>query len=236
MVENPHKIRTVVFDLDDTLYPEREYVRSGYRAVEAFLRARRGVELPLADWLWGRFCSGRTSGAFDAMNEHFRLGLTREDLLDLVDEYRGHAPSIQPYPDVPGLLDQLGARYRLGLLSDGYLPAQRLKLEALGLGSRFEAIVFTEEIGRDAWKPSPTGFERIREMLDVPHDACAYVSDNPAKDFLAPNALGWLTVQFHRPQQVHAHKPPPPGGAPKAAVETAEQLMRELARRDAAEI
>ena len=67
-------------------------------------------------------------------------------------------------------------------------------------------------MGRQCWKPSPAGFEAIRANLDVPHEACAYVGDNPSKDFLAPNGLGWRTVRLACEGQVHADLPAPPGG------------------------
>ena len=227
----PENISAVVFDLDDTLYPEREYIRSGYRAVARLVRDKLACDHPLEDWLWRRFCLGRANGALDAMNEHFALGLAGEDIRRLVEEYRRHTPTIQPYADVPQLLETLAGSCRLGMLSDGFLPAQRLKLEALKLGDVFEAVVFTEEMGRDKWKPSPDGFVRLAELLDTPHEACAYVADNPAKDFLAPNALGWLSVQFLRDGQVHAHNPAPPGGKPQKIVRSAEQLLEALRRR-----
>ena len=54
------------------------------------------------------------------------------------------------------------------------------------------------------------------------------LSDNPAKDFVAPNALGWRTIQFRRSGQVHAGNPVAPGGAPQTIVRDDEQLWRAL--------
>lgn len=206
-------VRAVVFDLDDTLYPERDYVRSGYGAVAEHLRRRLGRQDPFEDWLWRRFRSGRSGGAFDALNEHFALGLSDADIADLVNVYRRHRPAIQPRPGAVEVLAGLRQRCPLGLLSDGYLPAQRLKLEALGLAGLFRAVVFTEEMGRECWKPSAAGYEAVRAQLGVPNEACAYVADNPAKDFLAPNRLGWRTVRLLCEGQVHADEPAPEGGA-----------------------
>ena len=217
-------IQAVVFDLDDTLYAERLYVRSGYRAVAARLRERLGRRDAFDEWLWQRFCSGRSDGAFDAMNAEFALGLARPQIAELVGVYREHDPDIHPRPGTAETLRRLRRRWRLALLSDGFLPAQRLKLRALGLADLFDAVVFTEEIGRDCWKPSPAGFEAVRAGLDVPHDACAYVGDNPAKDFVAPNALGWYTVHLRCEGQVHAHKPAPAGGEPHVTIADLAEL------------
>ena len=83
-------------------------------------------------------------------------------------------------------------------------------------------------MGRDFWKPSPRGFEKIGELLDVPHERCAYVGDNPAKDFVAPNALGWRTVQYVRAGQVHGENPPPEGGEPQVIVHLPGELWEAL--------
>ncbi len=212
------QIRAVVFDLDDTLFPERDYVLSGYRAVADHLRGLLGRDEPFEHWLRSRFLRGESDSAFDALNEHFKLGLDGEHIEEMVAIYRSHRPDIDHYPGAAEMLARFRPRYRLGLLSDGYMPAQRLKLSAISLERFFDSVVFTEEIGRGAWKPSEAGFELIQEQLDVPHHACAYVADNPAKDFVAPNRLGWRTVQFLRPGQIHAHKPAPDGGRPRNVV------------------
>ncbi len=224
-------IRAVVFDLDDTLYAERHYVRSGYRAVGKHLRWTLGCEnltggsVTAEDWLWDRFCRGEAAGAFDALNEMFDLGLASNDIKQLVRVYRSHHPDICAIDGTVEALEHLAGQYRLGLLSDGFLPAQQLKLDALGLGDLFAAVVFTEDLGREFWKPSPAGFEAVAGQLGVPHDTCAYVGDNPSKDFVAPNALGWLTVQMVRPDQVHAHKPAPVGGEAQQVVESWDDLI-----------
>jgi len=218
-------IRAVVFDLDDTLYRERDYVLSGFRAVGRFL----GRPGQLWAWMWRRFLAGRRTEMFDALSERFGLGLGPEGIRRLVEVYRTHRPTIRPCRGVVGLLRTLRRRrLRCGLLSDGYLPAQRLKLSALGIEGCFDAILFTEALGREAWKPSPRGFEAIRRRLQTPPHACAYVADNPAKDFLAPNQLGWLTVQWRRPNQLHADNPPPAGGEPQKIVRTGPELLRLL--------
>ena len=226
-VDSP-AIQAVVFDLDDTLYLERDYVRSGYRAVARHLARSLGRTDPLDDWLWDRFRSGRSAGALDAMNEAFGLGLSAGQIADLVGVYREHVPDIHPCPGVPELLADLDRSRRLALLTDGFLPAQKLKLQALGLARRFEAVVFTEELGRACWKPSPAGFQAVRDRLDVPHEACAYVADNPAKDFIAPNRLGWRTVQLRWPGQVHADNPPAPGGQPQIVAARLDDVTHAL--------
>ena len=221
-------IRAVVFDIDDTLYLERDYVRSGYRAVADALRARLGVDEPFDRWLWRRFRSGRAGGAFDAVSQQFGLDLSADQIRELVTVYREHRPDIRADQEVVSVLQELRGRFDLGVLSDGFLPAQRLKLEALRLGGFFQAVVFTEQLGREFWKPSAAGYTAVAEALAVTHESCAYVGDNPVKDFIAPNRLGWLTIRLRRAGQVYADVEPPPGGAPTVTVTSWPAILSTL--------
>jgi putative hydrolase of the HAD superfamily len=218
-------IQAIVFDLDDTLYPEREYVRSGYAAVADYLRKTRHHNEAFEDWLWDRFTQGKTDEAFDALNEHFSLNLEKADILELVRVYREHYPKISPFSDIPPFLEELKKRVKLGLISDGFLPAQQWKLDVLGLENQFDAVIFTESLGREYWKPSPVAFENMVQLLGVPHSACVYIADNLTKDFVAPNQLGWETVHFLRPHQVHANDEAAQDGQPKYMVRSAEELL-----------
>ena len=217
-------IQAVIFDLDDTLYCERDYVRSGYSAVAEYLRETLNRPEQFQDWLWERFLTGESANALDAMNEHFSLGLDGDRISRLVEVYRSHRPAIRPRKGVAALLASLGRKYKLGLLSDGFMPAQRLKLDAIGMEEFLDGVVFTEELGRHAWKPSPAGFEEIRRLLDVPHAGCAYIGDNLSKDFVAPNQLGWLSIQLLMDDQVHSAKPIPPGGQPQIIVHSLDDI------------
>jgi putative hydrolase of the HAD superfamily len=218
-------LQAVVFDLDDTLYLERDFVRSGYRAVDEHLRDTLQRYEPFEDWLWRRFLAGQARNAFDALDEHFRLNLSEATIATLIDVYRFHEPAIQPCPGVTDLLRRLGSQVRLGLISDGPPRMQRNKLHALGLIETFGEIVLTGELGPEAGKPSPKAFLKIQGRFDVPHDACCYVADNPAKDFLTPNQLGWTSIRYFRDGQVYATTPAPPGGEPQVTVRTDSELL-----------
>jgi putative hydrolase of the HAD superfamily len=127
----------------------------------------------------------------------------------LVEAYRGHEPALRPFPGVPALLDSLRRRARLGLVSDGHLAVQRRKLAALGLAGHFDAIVFSDAWGREAWKPSTRPFEIVTALLAVPGRAAVYVGDNPTKDFLGARRAGLATIWLRRPDGEYAGRTPP---------------------------
>ncbi len=231
MPVRPSRIQAVVFDLDDTLFLERNYVRSGFAAVGEYLRNQTGRRVTFEQWMWRRFVSGRREGMFNALSKRFDLGLTSEDIRRLIEVYRCHRPGIRPCRGVEAVLASLRRRrLKLGLISDGFLPAQPLKLQAIGLEKYFHKVIFTEQMGPDAWKPSPRAFESIRRTLRIPHAGCVYVADNPSKDFLAPNRLGWLTIQWRRAGQVHSGNPAPQGGRPQRIIRSGPELLRLVAR------
>jgi putative hydrolase of the HAD superfamily len=207
-------ITTVVFDLDDTLYDEVDYCRSGFRAVSRFLAKVSAISCSddVFACLWRHFENGNRRETFNAALQELGMPYDGPFIAQLVEVYRCHRPDITLPPESRAVLDELQRDYPLALLTDGFLPAQRLKVQALGIERYFRTIVYTEELGRRFWKPSPIGFERLIERLEVPAEQMAYVADNEAKDFIAPNQLGMFTVQVRRPACLH-----PPGGCPSNA-------------------
>jgi len=198
-------ITTVIFDLDDTLYDELDYCKSGFGAVSLFLASL--PDKPSAerifDALWEQFSGGNRTRTFNlALAE---LGTADDDKLiaELLKVYRSHTPQITLPQDSADVLEQIGSRYTLALLTDGFLPAQQLKVQALGIEKYFKSIVYTEQLGPDCWKPSPEGFEKIMRDLNAKPKTTACVADNEKKDFLAPNKLGCTTVQLIRPARIH---------------------------------
>lgn len=219
-------ITAVTFDLDDTLYDEVEYCRSGFASVAEFL-----ANLPdypsaqrIFSCLWQRFASGNRAKTFNAALDE--LGLAYDDKLiqDMVEVYRNHVPKISLPADSRDVLCRLRGKYKLALLTDGFLPAQQLKVRALGLKKYFQCIIYTEELGRECWKPSPAGFEKLIETLKVRPESIAYVADNEKKDFIAPNQLGFLTIQLIRPARIHTDSAQEPAAAAQYVIHRISEL------------
>lgn len=199
----------IVFDMDDTLYPEADFVRSAHRAVAE--RVWQDLSIDIEPELRRRFNSGQRGDLMSAALATLGASIPNDYVSRvLVPTYREHVPTILPYVETVAVLEELRKRgHRLALLSDGWAAVQRRKLLALGLADFFEAIVFTDEISPGAWKPSPIGFQRILSDLGVRGDQAAYVSDNPLKDFAGPNSLGMHTVRILRPGTEHVDALPP---------------------------
>ncbi|MBU4606658.1 MAG: HAD family hydrolase [Proteobacteria bacterium] len=198
----------VLFDLDDTLYLERDFVLGGFRAVAAWLAGECGQDPEeLNSLLAGWFEQGVRGNTFNMLLQ--RLSLRREGLLEqLVGLYREHEPRISPSPEVPVLLAGLEKKCALGLVSDGYSRTQRRKLKALGLADRFRAMVISDELPDKARKPSPRPFWAALEGLGVAPENAVYVADNPEKDFVGARRAGLASVRVRRPQGIYSHLEP----------------------------
>jgi putative hydrolase of the HAD superfamily len=222
-------IKAVIFDIDDTLYPERQFVFSGMRAVAAWAEA--SLALPADDSyveLCGLFCGGARGNTFDLWLKQHAIEPAKW-VPAMVQVYREHSPRISPFSGTARLLQELSQQYRLGLVSDGDAAMQRRKLAALGLKQYFCAAVFSPDLGPDARKPSPLPFERILHELDLPAGSAVYVADNPAKDFRAPRQLGMTAIRIRHPQGLHSHlEPCSPADAPHCTIVAIADLSKEI--------
>lgn len=181
----------IVFDLDDTLYKERDYVMSGYRAVARAMAHKFGFD-PRAI-LRVMLDPARGQRPFESLNEWLNRG-------DLIDEmtrvYDTHTPDITlPIVSLDALSGLKKQRIRMGLITDGDGYRQRAKIKALGLEHFFEpgAVLISGETGSD--KFAAETFERMSERYPD-EKSMVYVGDNVNKDFYWPNKLGWQTVML----------------------------------------
>jgi putative hydrolase of the HAD superfamily len=113
---------------------------------------------------------------------------------ELTDAYRqAILDALSPLDGVPSLLSELRREYRVGLLTNGPVVAQRGKLAQLGWEDGFDTTVVTGEL--DAGKPDPHAFDALCEGLDVPPAETVYVGDDPEMDVRGANEAGMRTVQ-----------------------------------------
>lgn len=221
-------ISAVIFDLDDTLYPERSFAFSGFAAVaEAFQQILGGAG-QAADRMRELFDTGHRGRVFNQILAQAGAAEDPDLIRRMVATYHAHRPTITLFPDADRALARLRPARKLGLLTDGPAVMQRAKIEALELAPRLDAIVLTDELGAGAGKPDPRGFELLASRLGANHDACVYVADNPAKDFVAPNALGWETIRVVRPDGIYRDATVAQAGSPRHVIDTLDELDKLL--------
>lgn len=183
----------IVFDLDDTLYEELAFVRSGYRAVADYLSPilKIGAD-EIYEGLIAELQSGRT-GAFDRYL-HKQGIYGKQWIKKCLAVYRGHKPSLTLFPEAIDCLNRLHD-HLLYVVTDGNHLVQRKKYLALGLEFYVRRCFFTYAHGLHRSKPSPYCFEKICQLEKVPPASVVYVADNPHKDFVGIKPLGFKTIR-----------------------------------------
>ena len=182
-------VKGVIFDLDDTLYDEKDYVRSGYKAVAAYLD-----DPAAADAMWKFFAEGKP--AIDA----YLQSVGKEDEKDAcLKVYREHIPDIKLREGAAELITFLKARnIMVGIITDGRVSGQEKKLSALGLYEMIDDIIITDSLGGVQFrKPNDISFRIMQNRWRIPFEQIVYVGDNPAKDFQASKQLGMNHIVFY---------------------------------------
>ena len=223
-------VKYVIFDLDDTLYLEREYVKSGFKAVAGWLSQRLELESSdIADELNEIFCENERCQALNVWLD--RHSLNREKWLSpMLEVYRNHTPRIALDPDIAQMLASMRTRYTLGLITDGRSATQRAKISALAIGSFFDSIVISDELGPKHHKPHVMPYEKTLENLSCLPSSAIYIADNPLKDFVTPRRLGMSTIRVRHPRGLYFDKEPPDElHAPEVTVSSTCEIGRYLA-------
>ena len=186
----------LIFDLDDTLYSEFDFVKSGLQAVAQEAAATGLIDREEALGILKE--AKTTAHGFDHLASILWMADPSRALTvkDFVKVYRTHRPDIKLGPGVRSTLERLrGMGVNMGIITDGRSETQRAKIAALGLGDYI--------LKRNILISGETGFEKVSQepfdiMMDRNPDTGVFIflGDNPAKDFRWPNRLGWVTVQL----------------------------------------
>lgn len=189
-----HDSRAVVFDLDDTLYPRRRFVHSGFGAVAAALAAQ-GIDRDLVKRILTHAHEGGWRGR--ELQVLLRtLGLPAEWLPILVNVIRAHSPEIYLPAETLAALKALRPGWQLGIVTNGLPQVQWRKIRALGLHRVIDAVVYAAEYGSGAGKPEPDGFLAVASRLEVAPERTVVVGDDARCDVGGAAAAGMWTVLF----------------------------------------
>lgn len=179
--------KAIIFDLDDTLYKEIEYLRSAYRDIAYWLESTYHIN-GVYEYMIERFYAG--DNVFERLNVHYSLNIGINEYLL---KYRNHIPVLSLDSNTDTLLNELSNNEcLLGIITDGREFSQTNKIIALGLHKYISSCdcIISESFGYA--KPSLKNYLYFSEKWGAAD--YYYVGDNTFKDFIAPNSLGWKTV------------------------------------------
>ncbi|MWV38274.1 HAD family hydrolase [Natrialba sp. INN-245] len=183
--------RAVIFDLDYTLAVPR---RDRETILEEAVEAVNAPALTRSEYLEAH----RNNLTQESREPIFAALLERResdaDPAELAAAYRQTiAEAIEPLPGVERMLEELRANYRVGLLTNGPVRAQRDKLATLGWERVFDAALVTGEL--EAGKPDPRAFEAITNELGVEPSEAIYVGDEVDADVAGATGAGMRAIQ-----------------------------------------
>ena len=176
-----------VFDLDDTLFPEIDFLASGYRHIADLLKPV--LEEDIYEEMISRYRSKDNVFKWIAALEKAVHKPVTADWL--IKEYREHIPLIALNRAAAGFLERAKQlSVPAGLITDGRSITQRNKLRSLGIENYFRDIIISEEFGSE--KPDERNFLYYQQKY--PGSEFYFFGDNTVKDFIVPIKLGWSTV------------------------------------------
>lgn len=186
--------KVIVFDMDDTLYDEYTYVKSGFNAVAQFLSLKLDVpQKTLFNEMWQQLeQSGRGAIFDDVLKRYDRF--TKTLAQKCVTVYRTHEPNIELPKESIRCLHMIKS-FPLYLVTDGNKIAQHNKVKALGLYDKMKHCYITHRYGIKHAKPSPYCFLHIQKRENVAPENIVYIGDNIRKDFVGIKPLGFRTIR-----------------------------------------
>ncbi|MCX7955041.1 MAG: HAD family hydrolase [Bacteroidales bacterium] len=196
-----------VFDLDDTLYEELSFIKSGFKSVANYLSSK--YRLP-QDRVFHRLLEifeqyGR-GNTFDVLLSE--LGYySKKEVLKCIKIYRYHPPNIKLYEDSEYFLKKL-SNEKIYVVTDGNKYVQLNKAKYLGLNKYVKKIIPTRIYGIKYEKPSPFVFFKIAEWEKVTPANVVYFGDNPYKDFVGIKKHGFKTIRVLKGQYKNVYLTP----------------------------
>lgn len=200
------KNKIIIFDLDDTLISEKDYIDSGFRNVSNIFAQRYNLSSEDVYSTMKNLFQEDTNKIFNRLFENYKIFYDDTDIKKLVKLYREHTPNINLLEDARLVLESLRRNnIKIGIITDGYKETQNKKIEVLNLENIVEKIIVTDELGKEYWKPDKRSFEMMKKYFGVEYSEMIYVGDNLKKDFLAPNELGMLSIQIERKEGIYSN-------------------------------
>lgn len=178
----------VVFDLDDTLYKETDYLFSAYHEIEQYVSRKAHIPFDkLSGFLKTSFLSRGREGLFDVFLSCFGIE-GRVEKSEMLEILRTHTCTLSLYPQSESLLAELHKSGRgLAILTNGNLIQQKNKIRCLNLCEThpYIDVVYAAEVGT---KPSPNGLFVIAERNKIDIKKIAFVGDSRIDEETSKNA------------------------------------------------
>ena len=203
-------LKLIIFDLDDVLFPEREYMNSGFKTISKILFSQKKEQEQIIQKMLN-FYEKNPKRVFNNLASEMKIKTEQEIefVKKMLTIYRNHKPTIKLYSDVLPCLKRLhNEKIFTAIITDGREKSQVLKIESLRLKNKIDKIIINDSLGpnRRFWKPNPHPFQLILKEFQVKPLHSCYIGDNIQKDFDAPAKLGMHTILIKREGGIYLNK------------------------------
>lgn len=226
----PPNTTTIAFDMDGTLWDFESAMQGALSEtldrLRIILPGHRTAQLTVARMMQIRDSVASEMGEGATRQEVIRhaafvrtlerLGSPSAAMADeLFDLYmRARLAGAKPYPDVPGALEMLRRRFRLGVISNGNNRPTDVGLD----DDLFDFVVFAHDSGVP--KPHPGIFEFALEKSGSAAERTVLVGDSLEHDVDGANKFGMLSVWLNRDGIANTT-----GIKPRWEIRTCDQLV-----------
>jgi putative hydrolase of the HAD superfamily len=179
-----NKNTVVVFDLDDTLYNELDFLISAYKEISFSLEKSNSKELFSIMLSLYR----NNKNVFNYLIDNYET--SKKDLLSI---YINHKPKIELHSGALEIIKNIRKKNgKIAIITDGRSITQRNKINSLKISKLIDFLSISEEINHT--KPSLEPFLMVESHFKL--NNYYYIADNHKKDFITPNKLKWNTVEI----------------------------------------
>lgn len=186
----------IVFDLDETLYNEKDFIIGGFKEVAKYLENNYGLNHQKTMFFMIEKLKLTRNKILDSLlieNKIYSSELRKK----CISLYRYHKPNLAIYKDAKKFL-KICKETPKYVVTDGNKLVQKNKILSLNLDKYFKKCLITHQYGLKYSKPSTYCFNKICSFENVQPNDILYVGDNPKKDFVNIKKEGFKTVRLLR--------------------------------------
>ena len=186
----------IIFDLDDTLYKEINFIKNGFKAVAKYIcKNSKYKTKKIYKEIFDIFKKEGRKKVFNKILKR-KKDLSFYKLATLVEIYRHNRYNIKIQKSDLNFIKKLSKTYPLYIVTDGSPEVQKTKVKKLSLKKYFKKIYYTYAFGKSFGKPSLKCFKLIKKKEKADWRKIVYIADNPRKDFVNLNKKKAMTIRI----------------------------------------
>ncbi len=192
-------IKNIIFDLDDTLYPQTEYTKQCMYNSCRIIRKYFDIQTEVLHNAIDRILSKNgieSRHNYDDLWEYLNID-GKNYMPEILEAFHNAQPQIKLFENTENILKKLSdLGYTLSIITDGPIKVQSYKIKKLKIEEYFTKIIYTENFGSTGRKPSSIAFKTLLSELNTLANECIYVGNDPKRDFIPAKEVGMHSIRI----------------------------------------